>query len=170
MAFGLLIASLFYAPLFAFADPEQRKTTVHTLYPDVAIKIWKDNRGDEMVSILFDSAHGYDLSTISPDGIGYVIYEDFSNINPNKFSNFRNSQKVDVKISDFVGIEYKNGQQNLEKVFQEEGLYCFHFSSNLETHLGDTYFKLIAFSWPFQSTQTFKTDHDKCLKHFALTP
>lgn len=170
MALGLLFAS--YAPtqLFAFDDPEQIKTTKNTLYPHMTVKVWKDNRGEEMISILFDSSHGYDLSIITPDGVDYIIYDDFSNINPNKFSNFRNTRKTDIKISEFVGIEFKNGRQNVEQVFQKKGLYCFHFSSNLEAFLGDTYFNLIAISWPVQSTKTFKTDDNKCLKHFALTP
>lgn len=166
----LLITCLFYAPLFAYANPEQIETTENKLYPDIAIKVWKDNGRDEKISILFDSTHGYDLSIITPDGADYIIYDDFNTINPNKFSNFRNTRKTDIKISELVGIEFKNDQQNVEKIFQKKGLYCFHFSSNLEAFLGDTYFDLIAVSWSFQSTQIFETDDNKCLKHFALTP
>lgn len=172
MAVGLISIFLFYtlSRSFAFAALEQEKVTKNSLYPDVTIKLWIDEGRNERMEILFESAHAYDLSIITPDGKNYIIYDDFSHINPNKIRDFRLTKNIDIIISEFVGMIYKNGQQNIEKIFQKEGRYCFHFSSNLEAYLGDTYFKLIAVYWPVRSVQIFKNNDSHCIGYFSLTP
>jgi len=171
-AFAFINVTLFYISFhpMAFAAPERAQITTNILYPNAGIKLWKDDQGDERITILFETTHAYDLSIITPDGKDYVVYDDFSKINPNRFRHFRNSVKITTEISEFFGTGYKNGRPYVEKIFQEKGLYCFHFSSNLEAHLGDTYFNLIAVQWPIQSAQTFRSDEGKCMEHFPLTP